>query len=292
MRLPQNGISTPFQIGVRPLDVADWIDVDDQLNAYLDEKARLVAAHPTETFAAEPGTEEAQAEVRDLLAAYLPERFPDLYRRDGRTMQIAGRRIDLTAEPSLRTAALMVQEDLVLMRKGENGWRLAAASLSFPSSWKLADKFGKPMHAVHAPVPGFAEGTRNAGMIERMFDHLRPEMPVLRWNWSLFSDLALYHPEPSHPIGPRFGATGEKAVLRIERQTLRRLPRSGDILFTIRIYVDSLSALERHSDGASVAGAMIAQLSALTEEQAAYKGLAADRAILIDRLKTIANRPA
>lgn len=292
MRLPQNGISTPFQIGVRPLDVADWIDVDDQLPAYLDEKARLVAAHPTETFAAEPGTEEAQAEVRDLLSAYLPERFPDLYRRDGKSMLVAGQRIDLTAEPSLRTAALMVQEDLVLMRKGADGWRLAAASLSFPSSWKLADKFGKPMHAVHAPVPGFAAGTRNAGMIERMFDHLRPEMPVLRWNWSLFSDLALYHPEPSHPIGPRFGATGEKAVLRIERQTLRRLPQSGDILFTIRIYVDSLSALERHSDGASVAGAMIAQLSALTEEQAAYKGLAADRAILIDRLKTIANRPA
>jgi hypothetical protein len=292
MRLPQNGISTPFQIGVRPLDVADWIDVDDQLDAYLSAKARLVAAHPSETFAAEPGTEDAQAEVRDLLVAYLPERFPDVYRRDGTAMLVAGRRIDLLAEPPLRTAALMVQEDLVLMRKGIDGWRLAAASLSFPSSWKLADKFGKPMHAVHAPVPGFTEGTRNAGMIERMFDHLRPEMPVLRWNWSLFSDLALYHPEPSHPIGPRFGATGEKAVLRIERQTLRRLPQSGDILFTIRIYVDSLSALERHSDGASVAGAMIAQLSALTEEQAAYKGLAADRAILIDRLKTIANRPA
>ena len=26
-------------------------------------------------------------------------------------------------------------------------WRLAAASLSFPSSWRLAEKFGRPMHA-------------------------------------------------------------------------------------------------------------------------------------------------
>jgi hypothetical protein len=44
----------------------------------------------------------------------------------------------------LKAAALLVQEDLILMRKGEDGWRLAAGSLCFPSSWTLTEKFGRP----------------------------------------------------------------------------------------------------------------------------------------------------
>ena len=41
------------------------------------------------------------------------------------------------------------------MRRGEDGWRLAAGSLCFPSSWSLDEKFGRPLQEIHAPVPGF-----------------------------------------------------------------------------------------------------------------------------------------
>lgn len=291
MRLPPDGIATPFRIGLKPLDPRDWIDLDDRLGPYLDEKARLAASRFADIFAAEPGTEAAQIETLELLAAHLPERYPDTYRRSGTTLTIVplGRQIDLTARPALHTAAQLVQEDFVLMRRDESGWRFAAAALAFPSSWRLADKFGRNMDEVHAPVPGFGAGTRNAGLIARMFDHLRPETPMLRWNWSLFSDPALFHPEPSHPAGPRFGAAAESAWLRVERQTLRRLPASGDILFTIRIHLDPLATLERHSDGAAIAAAMRGQLQAMAETEAAYKGLAADRQRLIDRLSRIAS---
>lgn len=291
MHAPIAGISTPFQIGLRPLDVAEWIDVDGELAAYLAEKRRVATLHSAETFAAEPGTEAAQGEVLSLLVEHLPQRFPAIYGRVGETMRIGAEGlVRLDAAPALLTAAMLVQEDLVLMRQGEGGWRLAAASLSFPSSWRLGDKFGRPMHEVHGPVPGFNAGTRNAGMIERMFDNMRPEMPAIRWNWSLFSDPELFHPQSAHPPGPRFGARAESAFLRVERQTLRKLPASGDILFTIRIYVDPLAALERHSDGIGIAQAMIGQLRDMSEEQADYKGLAADRALLIARLGEIAAR--
>ena len=291
MRLPPDGLSTPFRIGLKPLDPAEWIDVDERLADYLAEKRRIGRDFAAQSFAAEPGTEAAQAEVLALLADHLTQRFAAIYRREGDAIAIgpAGRRVALAgADPPLLRAAQLVQEDLVLMRRGPQGWRLAAASLCFPSSWRLADKFGRPMHEVHGPVPGFGDGTRNAGLIDRMFDNLRPEMPMLRWNWSLFSDPALFHPESRHPAGPRFGAAAESAFLRIERQTLRRLAQSGDILFTIRIHVDPLAALERHADGAHLARAMIGQLDAMSEEQAAYKGLAADRALLAARLARIA----
>jgi len=286
---PYDGSSKLFQIGLKQLDLREWIDADDLLTSQLDEKARLWAAHPDEVFVAEAGSEDAQAEVLELLAEHLPERFPEVYRRHGETIDVAGRSVALEAdEPPLRTAARLVQEDLVIMRKGEAGWRLAAGSLSFPSSWRLREKFGLPMHEVHGPVPGFSAGTRNAELIARMFDHLRPAVPVIRWNWSLYNDAALFHPESGE--GHRMFGAGERAdsvFLRVERQTLRKLPRTGDILFTIRIYVDPLEVLERQPEAAKIAAALVEQLMELSPEQLDYKGITAERDRLVARLRAV-----
>jgi hypothetical protein len=171
----------------------------------------------------------------------------------------------------------------VLMRRGAEHWRLSAASLCFPSAWRLADKFGRPMHEVHGPVPGFSEGTRNAQLIERMFDSLRPETGMIRWNWSLFGDGRLFHPA-SHAGGPRFGAGAQSAWFRLERQTFRKLPVSGDVLFTIRIYLEPLAALAQVPEGPTIAASLSEQLGSLTPEQADYKGLLAERDTLLARL--------
>jgi hypothetical protein len=284
MRLPPGDLPKPFAIGIKPLDFREWIDADERLGGYLEEKARLWAGHRDAVFAAEPDTEAAQAEVLALLAEHLPVRFPGMYRRDDCAIEMAGRRVALDGpEPPLAIAASLVQDDLVLMRRGDAHWRLAAASLCFPSAWLLAEKFGRPMHAVHAPVPGYSEGTRNAQLIERMFDNLRPETGMIRWNWSLFGDDRLFHPD-SHPGGPRFGEGATSAFFRLERQTFRKLPVSGDILFTIRIYIDPLEALARLPEGPALAATLGGQLAALTPEQADYKGLLAEREILLARL--------
>jgi len=283
-------VAKPFQIGIRPLDPADWLDVDARLGTYLAEKERLLGTDRAAVFAAEPGTEDAQADVLQLLAAYLPERFPEAYGAggDGILLRELGRTVPLDGdEPPLVTAARLVQEDLVLMRRGDDHWRLAAAVLCFPSAWRLSDKIGRPMHEVHGPVPGFGAATRNAGMIERMFDNLRAEMPVLRWNWSLFGDARLHHPEASHADRPRFGDNAETAFLRAERQTMRRLPASGDILFTIRIYVNPIEALGRSEDGRASAAAIVLYLDELRAEQLEYKGLLRERDVLGGGLREI-----
>jgi hypothetical protein len=289
---PYDGSSKLFQIGLKPLGHEDWIESDATLPAFLAEKARIWREHPDEVFVAEPGTEDGQSELLALLVGYLPRRHPELYRREGDSMVIVptGDRVSLdSVEPPLMTAARLVADDLILLRKSRAGWRLAAGSLSFPSAWSLREKFGRPMHEIHGPVPGFGAGTRNAELIERMFDNLRPAIAVLRWNWSLYGDAELFHPQSHEPAGRRFGA-GERAhpvFIRLERQTLRKLPASGDIVFTIRIVVDPLEALETHPDAATLAPAMIAQLEELTPEQVAYKGLTAERERLIARLREI-----
>ena len=281
LHTPFDGSSKPFTIGLKPLDPADWIEVDDQLRAYLDEKDRVSQRAPNQVFAAETSSLDAQREVLELLAAHLPARFPGIYLATGMAIDIvpAFRRVDLLSPlPPLLTAASLVQEDLIIMTRGPDAWRLSAASLCFPSSWHLHEKFGRPLHEVHAPVPDFGEGTRHAGLIERIFDNLRPEQPVVRWNWSIHDDDALFHP----PIGRPYDF-GQGAYLRLERQTLRKLPTTGAILFTIRIHLNPLEVLANHPP--ELAATLAGQLAAMNPAQLAYKGLTEQRDHLLMRLK-------
>lgn len=297
---PYDGSGRLFQIGLKPLDPAEWIEVDGHLEDFLAEKDRLFALHPEKVLVAEQGSEAGQSETLALLVEHLTKRFPTLFRREGGHMQIgaAGRtvRLDDPAEPPLWTAAKLVPEDLVLMRKGSNGWRLAAASLSFPSSWTLSEKFGKPMADIHAPVPGFGRGTRMAELIERVFDNLRPDGPVQRWNWSLQGDRTLYLPfshsersERGENQAPRFPGDDPLAAahVRVERQTLRKLPETGDILFAIRIHLDPLAWMRAHPDGPAIAIKFAEQFEALSEVQLAYKGFSADCDRLAQALRAL-----
>ncbi|QND53961.1 DUF3445 domain-containing protein [Phyllobacterium sp. 628] len=288
---PYDGSAQPFTIGLHQLDLKDWIEIDDNLVPYLREKRRLFGLHADKIFVEEPGTSEAQKEVFTLLSDHLVQHYPALYAKDGETIAITGWDNSGEAEtPFLHRAANLVQEDLVLMRKDEQrGWHLAAASLSFPSSWTLLEKFGRSMEDIHAPVPDFGTGTRNAGLISRMFDNLRPDRSVYRMNWSLQPDGDLYHPLSSHQKGARYSNEHivAQSFVRVERQTLRKLPVSGDILFTIRIHLDPVQALKKHPECRAVAEAFAAQLLSLNEAQAHYKGIIAIRDRLVSALKTL-----
>ena len=238
----------------------------------------------------------------DLLVAHLAANHPLTHRGAGSDVEVAGLgSISDRLPPALRKvplarASLLVQEDLILMRRDERGWRLAAGSLCFPSSWSLREKFGKPLQEIHEPVPGFGPGTRPAELINRMFDGLQGQA-VERFNWSIQADDRLYHPlsnveridrATNRPSRFPDGNVNAHAFIRVERQTLRKLPASRDILFTIRIHLDPLKVLDAHPGRAALAASFAQQLLALDQQQLDYKGLTADR----DRLVAFLGRMA
>ena len=73
-----------------------------------------------------------------------------------------------------------------------------------------------------------------------------------------------------------------------ERQTLRRLPQSGDILFTVRVHVDPIAAFSGHASGRALARALHDQLASLSGAQLAYKGIVEARERLLAALLAIA----
>jgi hypothetical protein len=293
---PYDGSSKLFTIGLKPLDLAGWIEVDRHYAAHIAEKQRLYATIPDLVFVEEDGTRDAQREVLDLIVAHLTRNAGRLFPASG---QQAAFRANLAeaqgAAAPLRAASQLVQEDLILMRQNEAGWRLAAGALCFPSSWSLTEKFGKLMQDIHQPVPGFGPGTRSAELINRMFDRL--QQPVERFNWSIQSGDALYHPlstiaridrATNRPSKFPDIEAAARAFIRVERQTLRKLPASRDILFTIRIHLDPIALLARHPDRAALCASFATQLSELEQAQLDYKGLTADR----DRLLAVLERLA
>jgi dimethylamine monooxygenase subunit A len=290
---PYDGSSKPFTIGLKQLDPATWIEFDSDLKTYLDEKKRLYATIPEKVFVEEADTRPAQQEVLDMLLAHVNGLLPRMRSPEREVVTAALREIEAAdpGEPPLKLASLIVPEDLILMRRGKDGWRLAAGSLCFPSSWSLQEKFGRPLEEIHAPVPGFGRGTRNAELIHRMFDRLH--QPVERMNWSLQASRALYYPLSSAQRIDRATNrpskfTETQVFIRVERQTLRKLPASGDVLFTIRIYIDPLRLIEELPERRAIAASFAQQLREMEEAQLDYKGLTADRDRLVTALEEIA----
>ena len=271
---PYDGSRHPFGIGLTPLDLENWIEVDDDLARYLDEKQRLMATIPGEVWAGDFSSEKSQQEVLDLLVEHVLKTFPETYSRSKNIINIkdiGSVDLDDVSRPPLLTAAFLVQEDLVILRKESMGWRLVAASVCFPSSWILREKIGKVMHYVHGPVPGYCKGTRNAMMIERIFDNLLIDQPVERFNWTAYQDDELYHAGHSGIDNPEYDTGKSDYFLRVEHQTLRKLPHSKDILFTIRIHIDPLMALKNRADRSQLADAFLAVIEDMNEDEKEYK---------------------
>jgi hypothetical protein len=275
-----------FSIGLAPIDLEDWIEQDDKLVGELALKESILAEEGAAAFDALAGAEAGQSETLALLAAHLPARYPETYRREGEALRIlpAGRLVALGGEPALLAASRLVQEDLLLMRRHADGWRLVAGSLCFPSTWVLAEKLGRPMDAVHGPAPGYAG--KMAAMVARIFDNLKAEQPVERFNWSIYGDARLRYAQSKQDPLQRFppGEPVTNAHIRVERQTLRRLPLSGDILFTVRVHVDPAAAFAEDARGRGLALALRGQLAALTPSELAYKGITQARERLLAAL--------
>jgi hypothetical protein len=275
-----------FEIGLQRLDPAQWIEPDERYAHEMALKDEYLAARHGDVFAAQPGSEPAQREALACLTAFLTERYGDRYTLDGSRITTPGERVvNPEGLAPLDAAGRLVQDDLCLMERRGGAWILAAASLCFPGGWGLHDKIGRPLLDIHGPVPTFAEALHDR--VARIFDNLRWDAPVWRANWQVVPTPALFMYRPGIKQSWRAEAldaqtAGEHLWMRVERQTLRRLPETGAILFTIRTYVDPIA--EVAADPAR-RDALLTALRGMAEPNEQYSGIRPFRAPLIGWLE-------
>lgn len=148
---------------------------------------------------------------------------------------------------ALPEAARAVHEDLCLLtrRDDEEVYRLIGAAVAWPSDWRPTEKIGLPLRALHAPIQGYEEHL--ASGVDRFMATLRPGPIYGRCNWFIAAT-GERRWLPDRPPQEAFAHVtpqnaGETLFVRSERQTLRRLPETGAILFTIGIHVEPLGRL-------------------------------------------------
>lgn len=214
-----------MSMGLRPLEISRWIEIDEHREADLAQKADLLENQYDAVVATRPAGDAPSAELLRELDEWLGTYAPGVVRT-------------VTAEEHpVVVAARWVQEDLCVLVRDDT-WRLQAACVCFPSRWRLADKIGRTLDQIHAPVPGYGE--KLSGPTTGAFDRLGDGRSYWRLNWTVLDDPGLHQPGAARQLVP---AHVDQWYFRVERQTIRRLPETGAIVFTIRNYVTSVRDL-------------------------------------------------
>ena len=239
-------------MGLRPLDPAHWLEVDARRDEELALKARLLVEARDAVVATRPEGDEASAELLGEVLAWLATQRGDL-----------ARGVDPDEHPVV-AAGRLVQEDLCVLVRSDT-WRLVAASVCFPSRWSLAAKIGATLDEIHGPVPGYDAALSRP--TTGVFDRLTPERPYWRLNWTLLDHADLHQPVAARPVVRE--PAGEW-YFRVERQTLRALPVTRAVVFTIRTYVAALSAMVAAREG--FAEHLLEAIEAAPPAMQSYKG--------------------
>lgn len=238
------------RVGTKPLDMNRWLPTDRETAPTIAMKRQLLETRRDEVVALWPGGEDAADEAARLVGHYM-----------GST--IGGRGVEALVE-----AALLVADDLtVLVPTATEGLAFVAGVVCSPSRWRIADKMGKDMLAVHQPVARYTEHLGQP--VDTLLRRLTVDRPLWRSNWTLED-----HPALFQPVGPPTPLVDDPARLwvRMERETLRRLEQTNGVLFTIRGFQQPLPDYLR--GGADRAAILHALVSRLPVDVARYKSIA------------------
>ena len=229
-----------WRMGVTPLNLEQWLLVDQERDTDLEEIGQLIDAHRDAIIYCEPSAYEGCDELSIEVLQHL-QQIDHL-----KTLKIDQQE----GQAPIETIRRVVQEDLCLLERRPEGWTMTACAVAIPTQWDVPSKYGKTLDVIHEPVPRY--DTDLSQPMGTFFDRLRPEAPVWRANRTLTDDpnLRLAPQRRHHPMRDdiTINNVADRVWLRVEYQTLRRLPQSDVIIFTIRILRQKIASVADHPE--------------------------------------------
>lgn len=297
------------KMGTAPLTKTDrLLEVDSQYTPEIGLKRQLLDQLPSYYFQSLSGYELVQWEALDQILHKLVDTYPEHFSLTKQGTQWRWKNHLLAEESTFRfgdRASLpyapldwvgrQVQEDLVLVTGNEG--QLVAGLLCFANDWSLDEKLGLPFWQIHEPINAIVEP------MMRSAEHFMQRLPIgksfWRANWSVKVsnqlDMSTRHlPALKQQLNdclPQLtvDTIGDQLYVRVERQTLTRLPASNAILFTIHTYQNTLAHEAAHPDRA----ARMAQVfSTAPPALITYKSMTDFLPILLDYLQAKAKPEA
>ena len=244
---PWRGGKAGYRMALRPIDSSAWLP--DRISP--EERARkqsLLDDPASGVFAELADSRAGQRKILDTVNA-----------------AIDSAQISTSDVAPLIAASLQVPDDLCLMERFDDAYRLTAACVCSPSYWRLAEKIGRTLDGIHDPVPTLND--KLSVKMAQFFTRLPRAAIFERRNWLMHTNPALYQPhsEAWHDVTSE---TVEQLVVRSERQTLRRLD-PDTVMFTIRVTCHPLTEVVSYPDAARD---LLTALDSLDAAERAAKG--------------------
>ncbi|WP_424940233.1 heme-dependent oxidative N-demethylase family protein [Aliiroseovarius sp. S253] len=225
--------------GLNPIEPGQWLLIDDAYRAQMAHRLFLMNEQEEFVHRLSGGARAAASELlEDVLAEISDKDGFDVQRDSVRCPD--GRLVQLDHLHPLLTLGALVQEDFVIMQKLGDEHVMTGAILCFPASWSLDQKFMKSLVKIHVPVDEYTPDI--ARRVQRLFDGIQVGRPMWRANYLSYNDPELF--QPRREEDRRTNDTRTTNWLRVERQTMKRLPKTGAVVFSIHTYVLSKERLE------------------------------------------------
>ena len=167
------------------------------------------------------------AEMLDYLIAHLGDAYQqrgDYIRRPD------GVKVALDDDIPLAVAGRLVQQDLCILERQGEEYLLTGGALCFPASWSLHEKMGRNLVAIHAPIPAYSDDI--AKRVGRLFAAIQPGRFLWRANYLLYESPDLFQPRRTQAR-----RNPGQEYIRVERQVLTKLPKTGAVIFGIHSLV-------------------------------------------------------
>lgn len=229
-------------MSLQKLDPDFYLELTSTYKATIAQRLALHDAHPTQVLQALPGSEQACKEVMEIALSFYLHRHPALFTLspDKRTFHnhILDTTTDLRATTPLHVLLHNVPEDFAItLRNPATGlYHFRAGVICSSLGWSVATKIGLPLAAVHAPVPDYPAKLQFS--MDRYFARTPTARAIQRGSWGLERGTPLFMPPGDAHEALREHQDPalrlDDVMLRVDWQTLRRVPLSGAVVFGFR----------------------------------------------------------
>ncbi|KAH6918760.1 hypothetical protein BKA70DRAFT_28417 [Coprinopsis sp. MPI-PUGE-AT-0042] len=239
-------------MALMPLEPDWWLELESTYKERVAQRQDLFRKHGGLILDALPGAELACRELVQTVIEFLTARYPNVFVMDKTTGSFENRILGTRQKVSYeveegneeKAAELLmfllnnVPEDFAITQKDEETgkYHFRAGVICSAVGWNLGEKIGKPLHEVHGPVPFYDKMLRHS--MDRFFDKLPVDKPIQRGSWTFEVGQPLFFQadEPEFAVHKSFNPDLklDDIHLRVDWQTLRRLPESKAIVFNYK----------------------------------------------------------
>ena len=227
--------------GTRPISPDEWIICDDAFSQQMALRDELIKTRRDKVLAISEQAYEAAVELSKMALEFSIKSL-GYQKSNDEVIRPDEVSIKIDLSDPMRFLGRLVQNDFCILQKVGDEHVLTAASLCFPASWSLEEKFLKPLIDIHTPVKEYDEEI--AKRVQRLFDGLQVNRPVWRFNALYYEDPQLFQPRSVNQPRKK-PAPNQVNYFRSERQTLIKLPETMAIVFGIHTFVVKMQTLEK-----------------------------------------------